>query len=97
MPSYFNSQGEDRAHVCVGEDDTNDLLRTGEGKMSKSFYSENNFYTNKAKENQYGFSHREIFYTSLQIYFKTAGTLSSGLLKSPSNVTAYSGLLFLLT
>lgn len=40
---------EKTAHVCVGGDDTNDLLSTGKGKMSKPFYSENNFYTNKAK------------------------------------------------
>lgn len=61
-----SSQGKDGAHVCVGGDDKNDLLSTGEGKMSKPIYSENTFYTNKAKENQYRFSHRELFYTSLQ-------------------------------
>lgn len=81
--------------MCVGGDNTNDLLSTGEGKMSKLFYSENSFYTNKAKENQYGFSHKELFYTSLQTLKKLV--LSSGLLKSLSNGTAYSGLLFLLT
>lgn len=61
-----SSQGKDGAHVCAGVDDTNDLLSTGEGKMSKPIYSENNFYTKKAKEKQYRFSHRELFYTSLQ-------------------------------
>lgn len=59
-----SSQGEDGAHVCVGGDDTNDLLSTEEGKTSKPIYSENHFCTNKA--NQYRFSHRELFYTSLQ-------------------------------
>lgn len=64
--------------------------------MSKPFYSENNLYTNKEKKNQYRFSHGELFYTSLQTYFKTLSTFALGLLKSPSNITAPSGLLFLL-
>ena len=64
--------------------------------MSKPFYSENNLYTNKEK-NQYRFSHRELFYTSLQAYFKTLSTFSLGLFKSLSNITAPSALLFLLT
>lgn len=80
-----SSQGKDGAHVCVGVDDTNGLFSTGEVKMSKPIYSENNFYTNKAKEKQYRFSHRELFYTSLQTYFKTFSTFSSGLLKGLSS------------
>lgn len=81
-----DSQREDRAHMRATVDDTNDWLSTWEGKMSKLFYSENSLYTKK--KNQYRFSHRELFYTSLQTYSKTLCTFSLGLLKSPSNVTA---------